>query len=129
VLRESKSLLQSAWSLRHDPQDTAIPAFTIASGAARAPDPEYRVVDGVLVRRLSPNSRKIEVKSDPDMLLSPDMLGLMGFEIANCHAGDPAPLAAIRADLDRRRDGWLRDAAKLAVASIEAEQAQFAASA
>jgi hypothetical protein len=129
VLRESKSLLQSAWSLRHDPQDTAIHAFTIASGAARAPDPEYRVVDGVLVRRLSPNSRKIEAKSDPDMLLSPDMLGLMGFEIANCHAGDPAPLAAIRADLDRRGDGWLRDAAKLAVASIEAEQSQFAASA
>jgi hypothetical protein len=128
LLRESKSLLQSAWSLRHNPTDTAIHAATIACGAARSADPEYKLVGTVLVRRLSPNSRKIEVKSDPSTLLSPNMLDLMGFEIANCHSGEPARIAAILNDLRQRKDGWLRDGAKAAVASIDAEQKLFAAS-
>ncbi|TCR91733.1 DUF2252 family protein [Rhizobium sp. BK376] len=128
LLRESKSLLQSAWSLRHDPRDTAIHAAVIADGAARSPDPEYKLIGTVLVRRLSPNSRKIEVKNDPSTLLSSQMLDLMGFEIANCHVGDAAQTHAILSDLRQRDGDWLRDAAKAAVATIEAEQKLFAAS-
>jgi len=127
LLREAKALAISAWSLRHDPADRAIHAGIIADGRARSPDPQYKVTGDVLVRRLSPNSRKIEVDGDLDTLLSPDMLDLMGFEIANCHCNDASVVASIRADLDKRGDGWLHAAAKTAAAAVAAEQAEYAA--
>jgi len=127
LLREAKALAISAWSLRHDPADRAIHAGIIADGRARSPDPQYKVTGDVLVRRLSPNSRKIEVDGDLDTLLSPDMLDLMGFEIANCHCNDASVVAGIRADLDKRGDAWLHAAAKTAAAAVAAEQAEYAA--
>ncbi|PZM12246.1 DUF2252 family protein [Rhizobium tubonense] len=127
VLREAKALAQSAWSLRHDPANKAIQAEAIAAGRSRSPDPQYKVANGVLVRRLSPNSRKIEVDGDADLLLSPDMLDLMGFEIANCHSSDPARIPAIMADIEKRPLDWLSDAAKAAAMSIAIEQKAYAA--
>lgn len=127
VLREVKALAISAWSLRHDPADTVIRSGIIADGRARAPDPQYKVTGDVLVRRLSPNSRKIEVDGDLDILLSADMLELMGFEIANCHADDASAIPAILTDLDRRGDDWLRVATKAMATAVAAEQATFAA--
>lgn len=127
VLREAKALAISAWSLRHDPANTTIRSGIIADGRARSPDPQYRVTGDVLVRRLSPNSRKIEVDGDLDTLLSPDMLDLMGFEIANCHAGDPTRISAILHDLDKRDSDWLHAAAKTMAAAVAKEQAAYAA--
>lgn len=129
VVREAKRLLPSAWCLCHRPEDPEIHAGRVAHGPARAVDPHYRVADGIVVRRLSPNSRKINLSRDPGPLLSPRMLDLMGREIAHCHAADPAALAAIRDDLDRRDPDWLRDAAKAAAAWVAGEQRVFALSA
>lgn len=126
VLREAKALAISAWSLKHNPTDTTIRTGVIAAGRARSPDPHYCVTDTILVRRLSPNSRKIEVEGDAQILLSPAMLDLMGFEIANCHADDPARIPGILADLDRRNSDWLRDCARAAASAIAVEQAAFA---
>ncbi|NLS18376.1 DUF2252 family protein [Rhizobium sp. P40RR-XXII] len=126
VLREVKALLQSGWSLKHDPSDKTIRTGIIAGGRARSPDPRYQVAGTLLVRRLSPNSRKIEVDGDAQVLLSPDMLDLMGFEIANCHANDASLIPGILADLDARRSDWLRAAAKAATVAVSAEQAEFA---
>jgi hypothetical protein len=50
------------------------------------------------------------------------MLDLMGFEIGNCHANDPASGAAITKDLGLRKPGWLTDAAKAVATMIGAEQ-------
>ncbi|UWU21343.1 DUF2252 domain-containing protein [Rhizobium sp. CB3060] len=127
VIREVKALAQSAWSLRHNPSDTTIHTGVIAAGRARSPDPHYQVVGKLLVRRLSPNSRKIEVEGDAQLLLSPAMLDLMGFEIANCHADDASRIPGILADLDRREVDWLRNSAKAAAVAIGMEQAEFAA--
>lgn len=126
VLREVKALLQSGWSLKHAPSDKAVRTGIIAGGRARSPDPRYQVNGGLLVRRLSPNSRKIEVEGDADVLLSPDMLDLMGFEIANCHANDASLVPGVLADLDARGPDWLRVAAKAAAIAVNAEQAEFA---
>jgi hypothetical protein len=127
VLREAKALAQSAWSLCHDPANTKIQAGVIAAGRNRSPDPQYKVANGVLVRRLSPNSRKIEVDRDADILLSPDMLDRMGFEIANCQTNDPAVVPAIIADLEKRPPNWLRDAARAAATNVATEQKAYAA--
>jgi uncharacterized protein (DUF2252 family) len=121
VLREAKALLPSAWSLAHDPADREIRAAAIAGGRRRSPDPHYKVSGRILVRRLSPNSRKIEVKSDARALLSGSMLELMGLEIANCHADDPQRAAAIREDLAARGDDWLYEAARDAASATEQE--------
>ncbi len=126
VLREVKALLQSGWSLKHNPSDEAVHTGVIAVGRARSPDPRYQVSGKLLVRRLSPNSRKIEVGGDAEMLLSTEMLDLMGFEIANCHAGDASRISAILADLDTRGPDWLRTAAKAAAVAVNAEQAEYA---
>ncbi|HWW27964.1 MAG TPA: hypothetical protein VNZ85_18925, partial [Caulobacter sp.] len=95
-----------------------------AGGRFRAVDPHYRVADGLAVRRLSPNSRKIEAKDSIDDLLSRDMLAAMGREIAACHAGDrnsPAILTHLRS----LPPDWLRDHAKAAARQVEADQAAF----
>jgi hypothetical protein len=121
VLREVKAMLPSVWTLCHQPADTTIKAAIIASGRARCPDPHYQVSGSILVRRLSPNSRKIEVDGNPEILLSAEMLDLMGFEIANCHSNDASAAQAIAKDLQRRGPDWLNDAARAAANSIEAE--------
>lgn len=126
VLREVKALLQSGWSLKHNPSDKAIHTGAIAAGRARSPDPRYQVSGKLLVRRLSPNSRKIEVDGDVQLLLAPDMLDLMGFEIANCHADDASHISGIVADLDKRGPDWLRAAARAVAVAVSAEQAEFA---
>lgn len=125
VLREAKALVQSAWSLRHRPEDVAIHAGKIAGGRARSADPHYRVSGRILVRRLSPNSRKIEIDKHPEILLAPTMLELMGFEIANCHSDDAAAVAAIRRDLEARGNEWLPEAARAAATVISTEQKAY----
>jgi hypothetical protein len=124
VLREVKAVVVSAWTLRHG-GDPSIRVGEIAEGRLRAVDPHYRVSDGLVVRRLSPNSRKIEAKDATEDLLSPDMLTAMGREIAACHAGDGDRVAAIVAHLPGLSADGLRDHAKAAARQIEAEQAAF----
>lgn len=123
VLREVKAVVVSAWTLRHG-GDPAIRSGQIAEGRFRAVDPHYRVADGLVVRRLSPNSRKIEARESIDDLLSRDMLGAMGREIANCHAGDPNGAAALT-HLRTLPPDWLRDHAKAAARQVEIDQAAF----
>jgi hypothetical protein len=124
VLREVKAVVVSAWVMGRG-GDPAIRVGDIAEGRFRAVDPHYRVADGLVVRRLSPNSRKIEVKDRADALLSPDMLTAMGREIAACHAGGGDRVPAILAHLHRLSPNWLRDHAKAAAQQVEADQAAF----
>lgn len=124
VLREAKAVVTSAWSRSAAPHDRGIRAGIIATGRYRAPDPHYSVADGIVIRRMSPNSRKIEVKDSAKDLLAPWMLKLMGEEIANCHAADPARQAA-QDDLKRRDPDWLRNAAEAMALAITREQGEF----
>ncbi|RJF89338.1 DUF2252 domain-containing protein [Oleomonas cavernae] len=127
VLREAKALVVSGWSIRHAPADKTIRAGEIATGRFRAPDPHLRLADRIVVRRLSPNSRKIEVKDAADELLSLQMLELMGREIANCHADDPSRLSQLREDVAGRKNGWLHTPAKIAAERIVHDQAEYVA--
>ena len=128
VLREAKAVVVSAWVLRHG-GDSSIRIADIATGRFRAVDPHYRVDDGVVVRRLSPSSRKIEAKDSEGRLLSLDMLTAMGREIAACHAGDRDRAPTLGEHLRRLPPGWLHDHARAAARQIEADQAVFARSA
>ncbi len=77
---------------------------TVASGPI---DPWYRIEGSIVVRRLSPNNRKIEAVDNLSALLSSDMLEAMGLDLANLHSGSEGRAAAIKEDLGKRKPGWL----------------------
>lgn len=120
VLRESKMLCASAWRFS-GAEDMAIQSGKIAGGTHRAPDPNYRVAEGIVVRRLGPTYRKIEAKRDPAELLNLDLLEMMGFELGACHAGDAAHVAAVRKDVKKRTARWLRKQVNLAGKRLNAD--------
>jgi hypothetical protein len=122
VLREVKALLPSSWSMLNDPGNAVIRVQDIATGPHRAPDPHYSAANGMVLRRLSPNSRKIEVKEAADLLLSRRMLKAMGKEIANCHGLSADRVVAVKKDLEQRNGSWLKSGAEAAAQWIEGEQ-------
>ena len=111
VVRESKALVPSAWTLAPGREAQPIRTDEVATGPHRSPDPWYRRKDNIVVRRLSPNNRKIEVKDADDLaaLVGADMLAAMGHELANIHLGNAAGGKAIAHDLVARNKlpNWL----------------------
>ena len=53
-------------------------------------------------------------RTDPAILLAPEMLRQMGFELANCHTDAPRRSDEIRRDLAARASDWFREAAETA---------------
>ncbi|WP_174297039.1 DUF2252 family protein [Sphingomonas bacterium] len=126
VVREGKAILPAAWATFGPGKSCSIKAGDIAAGRNRAVDPHYRIVNELVVRRLSPNSRKIEVEDAGDLLMSQDLLKLMGREIACCHAGDSALVAAVRDDVKQRDGRCLEKAARAAADAIMRDYKAYA---
>jgi hypothetical protein len=112
VVREVKALVPSAWYLAHKVANVRLRCSDIAGGTYRAPDPWFAVADGIVVRRLSPNNRKIEADDPAMQTVSDRLLASMGRELAAVHLGVADRRRAIVRDLDKR-DGnaWLADCA------------------
>ena len=105
IIREAKALVMSAWSRVHAEREKDVPVGEIAQGRFRPIDPWYRITNKLVVRRLSPNNRKIELEEGESTLFGRDVLQMMGFELANVHLGTKDRRNAIKHDLDRRRRG------------------------
>ncbi len=118
VVRELKVVFVSAWTLARGRGSQSIRCEEIANGRHRAKDPWYRVQDNVVVRRLSPNNRKVEAEKEGVSLLTPDMLRAMGLELANAHLGTSSRGDAIARDLKGRKGDWLVANAKRAAAAV-----------
>ena len=130
VLREAKVLVPSAWTRSHDPANEEILCSALADGKYRASDPKYVVHKDIVVRRLSPNSRKLEIENHGDILLNARMLEAMGHELANIHLGSehsPEP-EKIADDLGQRSPIWLLDAVEPIAAAIVRDQQEYAQS-
>jgi hypothetical protein len=121
VLREAKALVPSGWVRAQGLKSRRLHVQEIAEGRYRAPDPWYSADDELVVRRLSPNTRKIEVAEEPEELLNPRMLRAMGYELANIHLGTGDYRRAIERDLEKRREGWLHRATTRAAAFVTEE--------
>ncbi len=133
VVREAKALVPSAWIRTHgQSQAGAIRCGELAAGRYRAHDPWYRIVMPearpacIVVRRLSPNNRKIEAEDEAAALLSGQMLPAMGLELANVHLGMGDNRGAIERDLGARKQGWLAASAENMAAAIHREHAAWA---
>jgi len=125
VVREAKALVPSGWTRVPGRGSPLLRCEEIALGRYRSPDAWYDVIDATVVRRLSPNNRKIEVVDEPNHLLDPRMLRAMGRELANIHLGTGNPRKAIERDLAKRRRGWLREAAGIAAQFVRGEYKEW----
>jgi Ser/Thr protein kinase RdoA (MazF antagonist) len=125
VLREAKALVSSGWVRARGLKSRRLHVREIAAGRYRAPDPWYSANDELVVRRLSPNTRKIEVAEEPEELLSPRMLAAMGHELANIHLGTGDHRRAIERDLAKRKDDWLHRNTLKAAAFVAKEFEQW----
>jgi hypothetical protein len=114
LVREAKAVLPSAWTLAHPVRSDTRGMAAVAAGRYRSPDPWFYVGNHVVVRRLSPNARKIEAEDHPESLKDGDLLRAMARELANVHVGAANLNEAIASDLERRPDGWLRRASERA---------------
>ncbi|MBP0495978.1 DUF2252 family protein [Pararoseomonas indoligenes] len=138
VIREAKGVVPSAWGRVHG-GGRALRCMEVATGRFRAPDPWYRVTDGIAVRRLSPNNRKIGADKlflppakkgakgplGRDILLGTPMLRAMGAELAAIHLGSAGAEDAIRRHLKDQRGNWLARMAAAAAAMVGEEHRRF----
>jgi hypothetical protein len=125
VLREATALVTSGWTRSFGGGAQGVRCKELAYGNYRAPDPWYDAIDEVVVRRLSPNSRTVELGGQPNALLNPRMLHAMGFELANIHLGSGNRRALIDRDLSERKSSWLRQAAAAAAEFVIADHRQW----
>ncbi|MDD1537198.1 MULTISPECIES: DUF2252 domain-containing protein [unclassified Bradyrhizobium] len=121
VVREAKALVPSAWDWAHD-KHGKLRFLDLATGPYRAPDPHLTLErqSGFVIRRLAPDSRKINLGDHANMEVELDLLNVMGFDIGAIHAAGGAP-ERIAADLRKRDDNWLHAAAKAAAAFVEGD--------
>ncbi|MFZ4410807.1 MAG: DUF2252 family protein [Paracraurococcus sp.] len=124
VVREAKARVPSAWIQADFPGAAEIDVTQLAGCANRAPDPWFRLPPGLVVRRLAPDSRRLEaIGGNADALL--ELLEAMGGELGNLHAamGDgPAVLSALE-DLP---GDWLRDGARMMADAVREDQTTLA---
>jgi hypothetical protein len=126
LLREVKALVPSGWTRVHG-GSRRLRVNDIAGGRYRSPDPWYAARGSLLVRRLSPNNRKLEIDDDlgAKELLDPDMLSAMGRELAAVHLGVDDRRDAVRADLEARKRRSFRRHVETAAEFVRGEQREW----
>jgi len=124
VLREAKALVPSAWSWAHGSKSKATQFGDLANSKFRSPDPFLAVKDGFVLRRIAPDSHKVELGEAAGQELTIKLLQLMGFDLASIHMGsDNGKL--ISKDLKGRPEGWLQAAAKQAARMVKQDYAEW----
>jgi hypothetical protein len=116
----------SAWTRVYAPKALKQKSGEIAAGSYRALDPWYRVNDDLVVRRLSPNNRKIEFgNGKTESLLDAKLLRAMGRELANVQHGVQDRQSTVGADLAKRKPDWLLNNATAAANLITREYREW----
>ena len=117
IAREAKALVPSAylWALGEDHGPIEIVYQAILTRARRACDPFVQLRGQWIVRRLAPDCSRIALESLPAERDEARLLRAMGWETANIHLGSRDAVGAVRRDLKRRPQDWLRQAAETMV--------------
>jgi uncharacterized protein DUF2252 len=124
IAREAKELTVSAavWAGVRTPERVLYPKML--RRAFRCPDPFARPEKGWIVRRLAPDTSRIELADLPKKRYELDLLTAMGAEVANVHLGF-ADAAGLEKDLRKRRPDWLLRAAQAMVKSVQRDWRDF----
>jgi hypothetical protein len=105
--REVKGRAPSCWGAK---QDLGL-SSRLAFGPWRSPDPNLNYGPTLVHRRLAPNSRKIKFADLKERDAVP-FIRAMAADLAAIHVGEGPGAGAIFADLHKRSDDWLSEAAK-----------------
>ncbi|MBY0297200.1 MAG: DUF2252 domain-containing protein [Methylobacterium sp.] len=128
VAREAKAALPSAVHAGAPGRlDPIAEARALLAAACRAPDPAFRLAEGWVVRRLSPEARKVEIDEIENLAGQRQILHAMGRELANVHLGTAKGPGPLRAYLEALPDPWLRDAARDAARRVREDYDAFIA--
>jgi hypothetical protein len=107
VAREAKTLTASAVHWLSNERAVTNRYGEILERAVRAYDPSLSVRKGWVLRRLAPDSRKIEIDELRRSAERSQLFEAMGWELGNIHLSTPKQRAPILRDLDRRKPRWL----------------------
>jgi hypothetical protein len=123
IVREAKALVPSAWDWAHK---ATLPSrlMDAANGRFRSPDPHLHLRSNFVLRRIAPDSRKIDIADLEVQGLTEDLFSAMAADLAAIHAASERAVR-IPEDLDSRPAGWLRAAADIAKASVERDYADY----
>ncbi|WP_342724176.1 DUF2252 family protein [Bradyrhizobium sp. B097] len=125
IVREAKALIPSGWEWATGNPGRPSRFEEIAKASTRSPDPFLGVRNGFIVRRLSPDARKIERSPEFDRKLDSKLLRAMGSEVGSIHAYSSEIAEAIVDDLKGRDGSWLHAAAKALIALVEADYQEW----
>jgi hypothetical protein len=126
IAREAKALVPSAWIWQQSTASDEIFYEKALTTAVRMVDPWVHLSGRWIVRRLSPDCRRIELESLPKECNELTLLSAMGRETANIHLGSGAAArTAIGEDLEKRDRKWLRKAAQAMVAAVRDDWRQW----
>jgi hypothetical protein len=120
IVREAKALVPSAWDWSHR-NPPVLRFLKLANSRSRSPDPNLRLRDGYLLRRLSPESRKLELGDADDVKVDRQLLRAMGHEIGAIHGVDPASARLIGEHLKKMDASWLVKSTKTAEDFVRAD--------
>ncbi|WP_298959508.1 DUF2252 family protein [uncultured Methylobacterium sp.] len=117
--REVKAAVPSALHMHEDGRrDPTAEGRRLAAAACRAPDPALVLRGDWVLRRLSPEARKVEIEEIEHAPDQRHLLHAMGRELANVHLGSAGGAGPLRSFLDTLPDHWLRHAAALAAERV-----------
>ena len=85
------------------------------------PDPFLKLDSGFIMRRVAPDSRKIDVGAGARGKLKATMLMAMGFDLGAVHAATKGAKRFILRDLRARKSNWLVNAARAAEQAVRAD--------
>jgi hypothetical protein len=126
IAREAKALVPSAWLWQQDHASDELHYEQVLTTSVRMVDPWVHLAGRWIVRRLSPDCRRIELDSLPEDRNELKLLTLMGRETANIHLCNGATVCkTIGEDLDKRPKKWLLKAAQAMVDSVNADWKQW----
>ncbi|MBS7809853.1 DUF2252 family protein [Roseococcus pinisoli] len=121
VAREAKSRLPSAYLYARMPHSRLADPVALATAPHRAPDPWFQATEKLVLRRLAPDSQKIEAGGEVSLNR---LLKAMGGEIANIHAEGDAP--TIKAEEKALGTGWLAEGARRLADQVRKDLKSFA---
>ena len=119
MAREAKALAPSAaaWSTgKHDPNSQA---STVLNNAVRSADPTFTIQGKFIMRRLAPDTQRIELNDLPKKRDEQKLLQAMGFEIANIHLGKLEVVEDILKDLEHHDAKWLVAVTSILIKGIQ----------
>lgn len=123
ICREAKALLPSAWDWSHGHPGRVGRTGALLASPCRATDPYAKIVGPWSVRRLAPDSDKIDITTIR-ALDQTRLLRAMGRELGNVHVAH-ADADGLLGHLPKGSD-WLLNAARIMADVVRTDQRQYA---